>query len=505
MKCTLILISIIFASSLTSAQKKPDPVLLKKIASFDAYISKTQKEWEIPGLAVAVVKDGNIILAKGYGIRELGKNDPVDAQTLFVCASTTKAMTAACMGMLVDEGKISWDDNVQKYLPGFILYDPYITREIKIRDLFTHNTGVGNADFLWGLMDISSDEILSRMRDVKPSYSLRSSFIYQNIFYLAAGKIIEKISGKPWDQFITERIFTPLNMARTFPLERLATDPNKSMAHFRIDDKITVIKHSTADQIGPAGSVWSCAADIAKWTQAMLDSSKYNGGRLLSSKTWIEMFKPQVIVPANEFYPSQQLTKPNWTTYGLGWFQHDYKGKKVNFHTGSLDGATAIHAQMPEERLGIYIFGNLDHAEARHALIYKAFDHFALGGTRDWSLEFLDLYGKLRIENEKKTKDFEAKRVLNTNPSQVIENYAGTYSDPLYGTVVVKADGSRLLFNVNDLVQTTFDHWHYDTFRGYYNDKWYGKGNAVFTVDAEGLISKVNFDGLEFTKVKEKK
>src|SRR6478609_11300067 len=196
-------------------QKKSDPALAKKIQEFDSYVTKSQKEWEVPGLSIAIVKGGQIIFTKGYGVRELGKSDAVDAQTLFSCASTTKAMTATCMGMLVDEGKINWDDAVQKYLPEFQLFDPFITREIKIRDLLIHDTGVGNADFLWTIMDINSDEVLKKMRWVEPSYSMRSSFIYQNIFYLAAGKVIEKISGKTWDQFITERIFEQLAMTRT--------------------------------------------------------------------------------------------------------------------------------------------------------------------------------------------------------------------------------------------------------------------------------------------------
>src|SRR6187551_106223 len=419
------------------AQKKTDPALAKKLQQFDAYVIKAQKEWEVPGLSIAIVKDGQVIFTKGYGVRELGKADAVDAQTIFSCASTTKAMTATCMGMLVDEGKVNWDDAVQKYLPEFQLFDPYITREIKIRDLFIHDTGVGNADFLWTIMDINSDEVLKKMRWVEPSYSLRSSFIYQNIFYLAAGKVIEKISGKTWDQFITERIFKPLKMDRTVPLQKTVKDMNKTMPHDKVEGKITVIHDDVADNIAPAGSVWSNAEDMAKWMLSMLDSSKYAEGRLVSAKTWTEMFKPQVLVPEAEFYPTMQLTKPNWTTYGLGWFQQDYKGHKTNYHTGSLSGAVALHAQLPDQRLGIYIFGNLDHAEVRHALVYKAFDHFALGGTRDWSVEFLKLYGDMKVAREKEIAAFEAKRVLNTKPSLSIENYTGKYSDPLYGELEV--------------------------------------------------------------------
>jgi hypothetical protein len=263
---------------------------------------------------------------------------------------------------------------------------------------------------------------------------------------------------------------------------------------------MTVIEHTSADQIGPAGSVWSCADDMGKWMQCMIDSSKYNGGRLLSAKTWTEMFKPQVLVPPSQFYPTMQLTKPNWTTYGLGWFQHDYKGRKVNFHTGSLAGAVAIHAQLPDEKLGIYVFGNSDHAEIRHALVYKTFDHFALGGTRDWSSEFLKLYNNLKVIGESQIKNFEAKRTLNTSPSLPIETYAGKYSDPLYGEVEVTAKGNQLIFNVNNFVKTSFEHWHYDTFYGWYDKKWYGKGFATFSIDAEGKISKLNFEGIEFKR-----
>lgn len=497
---TIVLAAVLLAAAPAVAQKKNDAALAKKVAAFDAYIQKTQRDWNIPGLSVAVVKDGKVLLAKGYGVRTLGSPEPVDAQTLFACASTTKAMTATLMAMLVDEGKLSWNDPVEKHLPEFKLYDPYMTREITLRDLLVHDTGVGNADFLWGIMDINSNEVLKKMRDVKPSYSIRSSFIYQNIFYLAAGKVIEKTTGQTWDEVIKERIFKPLGMTRTVPLSKLATDKNKTAAHWSINGKVTPIEHSDADQIAPAGAVWSCASDMAKWMQVMLDSSKYNGGRLLSPQSWTEMFKPQVMVPEGEFYPSQQLTKPHWTTYGLGWFQQDYKGRKMNFHTGSLDGATALAAQLPDENLAIYIFGNLDHAEARHALVYKAFDHFALGGTRDWSAEFMTLYATLREKQDKATSDFESKRVADTHPSQALDQYAGKYTDPLYGECEVTRQGTALVVDVNHSLKVTAEHWHYDTFRGLYNRHWYGNATIVFSTDATGTISKVNFDGIEFSR-----
>jgi len=471
-----------------------------KIKEFDAYAEKSRNLYQVPGLALTVVKDGKVIFKKGYGVRQLGTSDAVDTQTLFACASTTKAMTATCMAMLVDEGKVKWDDPVIKYLPDFQLYDPWVTRELKIRDLFTHNSGVGNADFLWSMMNIPGDEVLSKMKLVKPSYSLRSSYIYQNIFYLYAGKVIEKVSGQRWEDFLQKRIFQPLGMTRTFPVLSMVKDPNQSHPHYLVENKITVIERTRADAIGPAGSVWSCVDDMSKWALCMLDSSKYAGGRLVKPTTWTEMFKPQVMVTESQFYPTAQLTKPNWTTYSLGWFQQDYKGKKINYHTGSLAGETAIHGQLPESKLAIYVFGNYDHAEVRHALMFKAFDLFALGGTRDWSAEFNSLYKNIQADADKKEKDFEAARVANTKPSHPLDDYAGSYTDPLYGEVIITRDNEDLVLIVNQFFKARVRHWHYNTFRGWCDKRWYGKLNADFTLDEKGKVSKVSFDGIPFTK-----
>jgi CubicO group peptidase (beta-lactamase class C family) len=449
---------------------------------------------------LTVVKDGKIIFKKGYGVRELGTTDQVNTQTLFACASTTKAMTATCMAMLVDEGKIKWDDPVIKHLPEFQLYDPFVTRELKIRDLFTHNSGVGNADFFWSIMQISSDEVLANMKMVEPSYSLRSNFIYQNIFYLYAGKVIEKVSGMPWEEFMQKRIFQPLGMTRTFPVLRLVKDPNQSKPHYFVDNKITVIERTNADAIGPAGSVWSCVDDMSKWAICMLDSSKYAGGRLVKANTWKEMFNPQVMVPPGQFYPTAQLTNPNWKTYSLGWFQQDYKGKKINFHTGSLAGETAMHGQLPDSKLAIYIFGNYDHAEVRHALMFKAFDLFALGGNRDWSSELFTLYKGLQEQGDKKEKDFEAARVANTKPTLPLDEYTGQFTDPLYGEVIITRENEELVMVANNFLKARVSHWHYDTFRGWFDKRWYGKLNVQFVLNVSGKVNSVVVDGLEFKR-----
>ena len=495
MKINLLITVLLLTFAASQAQ-----TLESKVKEFDAYAEKSRNLYQVPGLALTVVKDGKVIFKKGYGVQQLGTTNAVDTQTFFACASTTKAMTATCMAMLVDEGKVKWDDPVINYLPDFQLYDVHVTRELKIRDLFTHNSGVGNADFLWSIMSIPSDEVLSKMKMVKSSYSLRSGFIYQNIFYLYAGKVIEKVSGQPWEEFIQKRIFQPLGMTRTYPMLKMVNDANQSQPHYLIENQITVIKRTNADAIGPAGSVWSCIDDMSKWALCMLDSSKYAGGRLVKPSTWKEMFKPQVIVSANEFYPTAQLTKPNWMTYGLGWFQQDYMGKKVNYHTGSLAGETAIHGQLPDSKLAIYIFGNYDHAEVRHALMFKAFDLFGTGGTRDWSSEFHTLYKNIQAGSDKAEKAFADARVANTKPSLSLDEYTGKYTDPLFGEVIITRENEDLIIVSNQFLKARVSHWHYDTFRGWYDKRWYGKLNVTFNLGSNGKISTVNFDGIELKR-----
>lgn len=486
----------------TPAQKKTN--IIDTASQFDAYVQKAIKDWEVPGLAIVVIKNNNVVFKKSYGVRELGTSKMVNNQTMFVCASTTKAMTAACMGILVDEGKLNWDDPVIKHLPTFQLYDPYVTRELRVRDLFLHNTGVGNTDFLWADNNLSSDEVLEHMRLAKPSYSLRSGFIYQNIFYLVAGKVIEKISGMSWQSFVTQRIFQPLGMKSTRATFSLLKDTNISAAHYRIDSAITVIQHDTADAIAPAGAVWSNIDDIALWVSCMLDSGKYAGGRLVKPNTWNELLKPQTIVSESQFYPTQQLTRPNFTTYALGWFQQDYMGRKLNFHTGSLSGAVAIHGQMPEEKTGVYVFGNLDHSEIRHALLFKAFDQYATGGNRDWSAEFLTLYSNLKKESAKRTKDAEAKRVMDTRPGLSLEAYTGKYEDPLYGSLEIIIKGSTLIALINKIQTATLEHWNYDTFRVRYDKKWVDKSYLSFRLDTGGRVTEIVFDGITLKKIENK-
>ena len=484
-------------SSVLAQKPAADPV-----RELDAYTAQAVKDWGAVGLAIAVVKDGRVVFAKGYGVRELGKPDLVDTTTLFAIGSTTKAMTSAAIGMLVDEGKVRWDDPVTNYLPGFQLKDPWATREITVRDLLTHRAGLPNADYLWYGTNNSTAEILRRVRYIDLAYSPRSSFIYQNVMYAAAGQVVAAASGMPWEEFVRTRIFTPLHMTGTVPLlSKTGTMPNVASPHDRIDDTMRVIRNASVDGVASAGSVWSSVADMSKWVRFILDSGRVDGNRLLKPETFTELFKPQTMVPAGEFYPTARLTHPHWTTYGLGWFQQDYNGRAVDFHTGSIDGMVAIIGLIPDERLGVYVLANADHVEARHALMLKVFDLWGPSPARgrDWSRELRTLYGDIQTKATLAAKAEEAKRVTGTKPTLPLARYAGVYSDSLYGDVTVTAGGDGLRLRVGTL-EGSLEHWQYDTFRIRWDNRWQGGELLTFILGTDGAPSRVEMGGHTFSR-----
>jgi CubicO group peptidase (beta-lactamase class C family) len=480
-----------------TAFSQPSP-----LEDFDAYVRKAVVDWEVPGLAVAVVKDGAVVFSRGYGLRELGKPALLDDHTLFAIGSTTKAMTAAAIGMLVDEGKLGWDDPVIDHLPWFRLSDPYVTRELAVRDLLTHRAGAPNTDFLWYEREADPRDILERMRYVPMETSFRSAFTYQNVMYAAAGALLAEVSGMPWAELIKQRIFLPLGMNDSVATAAgLAGKTNVASPHFRIDGKVTVIENASVDSVASAGAVWSSVSDMARWMRFLLEGTTPDGKRLLKEETQAELFRPQTLVDRDEFYPTQRLTHPHWTTYGLGWFQEDYDGRAVDFHTGSIDGMVAIHGLIRDERLGVYALSNLDHAELRHALMYHVFDLYGKGASRDWSAELRELYDALAQEAEKKREEVEKERVPGTSPSHPLDAYVGTYSDRLGGSIEVSSARTGLRLTVGPGLSGALEHWHYDVFRVSWDKEWRGAAFLSFEVGLDGKVASLEIGGLSFRKV----
>ena len=472
--------------------------------AFDEYVTQAVEDWGAVGLAVAVVHDGDVVFAKGYGIRDIETGAPVDENTLFAIGSTTKAITAAALGILHDEDKLDWDDRVIDHLPGFTLADAYVTRELTIRDLLTHRAGLGNADTLWYRTGRPAADIVERARHIEPAYSFRAGYTYQNLMYATAGAVVEAVSGVPWAEFVRRRIFQPLGMNDTVPLlaETLTRD-NVAAPHYRIDGEIVRADNASVDNVAAAGSVWSSVADMSRWVWLMLGGGELDGVRLLKEETHAELLRPQTVIPPGQFYPTTEITRPRWTTYALGWFQHDYDGRFVSFHTGSIDGMVAINGLLPDEGIGVYVLGNLDHVEVRHALMYKAFDLWGgVADGRDWSTELRALYERLGARAEAAAAARRDARVPDTSPSRPVEAYAGVYEDDLYGQITIELRDGRLHYRMLEL-QAPMEHWHYDTFVVRWERPWMSPSPLTFGFNGAGDPISVEAGGTRFRRVPE--
>ncbi|HEX6369934.1 MAG TPA: serine hydrolase [Longimicrobium sp.] len=485
-----------------AAQAQPGP--LEGLAE---YVEQGMRDWEVPGLALAVVKDDSVVMMRGFGTRTLGRDEPVDEHTSFAIASTTKAFTATAVAMLVDEGKVRWDDPVSMHVPAFQLADPGLSGQLTVRDLLTHRTGLPNSDFLWYASGSSTEEILRRMRFLRPFATPRSRYQYNNNAYMVAGQVVQAASGMPWGEFVRRRILEPLEMRETLTgFVGLDARGNVATPHAEVDGTVRPIRYLNFDNIGPAGSMNSSVHDVARWIRFQLAGGEWDGTRLVSEAQHREMLTPQFVIPLAQYYPAARLARPNFTAYGLGWFMQDYRGRKLAMHTGSIDGMTALVAMVPEEKLGLVVFINLDHAELRHALMYRIIDAYLGGPTRDWSAELRPLYQGVEERSEAARRERESRRVQGTRPSLPLSAYAGAYADPdsLYGRVTVRLEDGRLVAGAAGGAMTgVMEHWHYDVFRARWDEASMGTSFMTFTIDPEGRVGWVRVDGRQLARERE--
>jgi len=494
------LILMLFIGSLSvAAQDAP-------LQGFDDYVNKAIKDWEVPGLAIAVVKDDKVVFAKGYGMRELGKPSPVDERTLFAIGSSSKAFTAATVAMLVDEGKLKWDDPATKYLPSLQLYDPYATRELTVRDLLSHRVGLERGDLLWYASPYDRSEVLRRIRYLKPSSSMRSRFGYQNVMFLAAGQIIPSITGKDWDDFTRERIFVPLGMTATgTSIKTLANSNDVAVPHSKFDDKAEPIAWRNIDNIAPAGSINSNVVDMAQWVRLQLGDGKYQDKQLISSAAIKEMHASQTIIPL-EGTMKMLYPEAHFLNYGLGWFLSDYRGRKLVEHGGAIDGMRALVAMMPEEKMGVVILTNLGGTTLPMPLAYRIFDAYLGAQPRDWSADMLKTIKTLQEQGKAAALKAESERVKGTSPSLAMEKYAGEYQNEMYGDSKIVFENGKLTAQFGPNYTGDLEHWHYDVFRITWRDRTQGKGFVSFRLNRQGKVEMMNIENIaDFTRAPEKK
>ncbi|UCF05243.1 MAG: serine hydrolase [bacterium] len=478
-----------------------------QLNDLDKYIEKARKDWEIPGLAVAIVKDDSLIFAKGYGIKEIGKKGEVDEHTLFAIASNTKAFTASLLGMLIEEDKLDWDDRVIDYIPNFHMYDPYVTREITIRDLLTHRSGLPTfgGDHIWIGNAHNREEIILRLRHLKPSASFRSKYQYQNLMFLVAGQIIPAVSGQSWDDAIEERIFKPLGMNESNTSVRyLKGTGNVAAPHEMVEGKLIPIAYDNVDAIAPAGAINSNVVDMAKWMRFNLKGGQFEGEQIFSPEVIKELHTTQFPLKVSSF--SEENFATRFAGYGLGWGVWDYKGYKVLSHGGGLSGMISYQILLPEIKLGVLILTNFAPNRLARALSYRIVDAFLGEPERDWSADYLKRREEEKEKKNKAEKELQSERVKGTKPSLTLKEYAGNYYEDFSGIAEVKFENDKLIFDYNPRYIGVLEHWHYDTFRVHWRHPIFDmekKTFLTFYLDETGIVAglKITFyDPIHFKR-----
>jgi CubicO group peptidase (beta-lactamase class C family) len=462
-------------------------------ADFDAYVANAMKTFDAPGAAIAIVKDGKVVFAKGYGVRRLGSPTPIDTNTLFQIASNTKAFTTASLAMLVDEGKLKWDDPVTKYLPWFQLSDPYVTRELTVRDLITHRSGLGlgAGDLLWLHSNYSRDEMLRRMRYARVASSFRSKYAYDNVLYAAAGEVVAAASGKSWDEFVRERILQPLGMTDVLTgVAGLSANADMASPHSVIDGRQQLISLDSVDVIAPAGGIIASVSDIAKWMIVQLDSGRVGNTRLWNAARTRDMWSGQTIIPiAPPSVPALAPVTPNFSEYGLGWDLQDYRGHKIVTHTGGLGGMTSRTLLVPDARLGIIMLTNSE-TPLINVIPFRAMDDM-LGTPRlDWTAIRLEASRKARESAAGVEARAASTRNRESKPSLPLAKYAGNYNDAMYGDASITEENGHLVLRFAHSPEFTGDleHWQYDTFVAHWRTKTIPDAYVTFSLTASGDI-----------------
>ncbi len=485
--------SILIASASAIAQA---PASNAPPADLDAYVAQSMKTFDVPGMAVAIVKDGKILVAKGYGIRKLGESTPVDEFTMFAIGSNTKAFTTAALATLVDEGKLSWDDPVYQRLPGFVMYDPYVSHEMTIRDLLTHRSGMGlgEGDLLfWPHSTYTREEIIYKLRFMKPASSFRSHYAYDNLLYMTAGQIIPAVTGTSWDDYIRQRIFTPLGMMHSVSSNKLfKPGDDYASPHSRVDGKLQVIPLEDLDNAGPAGSINSCAADMAKWVQLQLNRGKFvdHEGRLFAEERSKEMWTPQTILPTGNPPAPLAGLKTNFADYALGWGLRDYHGRKLVGHTGGVGGFVSRVMLVPDENLGVVVLTNAEEGGAFDSILYHVLDHYFHLPPTDWIAAFKTLKDTEEKDAAQAMKNAEGKRAADSKPSLPLDKYAGTYNDAWYGPITIRSENGALVMSFDHTPGMIADlqHWQYDTFKAHWRVRTIEDAFVTFSLNPDGSI-----------------
>ncbi|AIF47636.1 serine hydrolase [Dyella japonica] len=477
------------------------PALPGQLQDFTGYVDSVRKQFDVPGIAVAIVKDGKVVLEQGYGLREMGKAEPVDARTRFAIASNTKAFTAAALQMLAEEGKLNMDDRVIDHLPWFQMSDPYVTREMRIRDLLAHRSGLGlgAGDLLyWPPTAYSTKEVVQRLRDVPLATSFRSAYAYDNILFAVATLVIEQVSGQSYADFISQRIFKRVGMDESL-IDMTQLKPGMDVATGHAKFNFTELKPVPAmawSNNPGAGGIYASVHDMAKWMNVQLAGGTLPDGKPLfstdSQKQMWSMLTPMKI--SEPPVPELKATRPNFAGYGEGWFLSDYQGQRLVWHTGGWPGMVSRVTLVPELKLGVVVLTNQESGAAFNAVTYRVLDAYLGKDKTDWVAAYAAAVKKSEGNADDSWKKHEAARDKSGKPSLPLSGYAGTFRDPWYGDIVVSQQGGKLRMTFAKTAQLvgTMTPWQHDTFIVRWNDRSLNADAFVsYALDADGKIRDV--------------
>lgn len=485
------------------------------LEKLDRYVEESMADWGVPGLALAIVKDDSVIFARGYGVREHGRPGPVDENTIFGVASITKGFTSSALAMLVDEKLIGWDDPVRKYLPDFTLYDPWVSNEMRIRDLLCHRSGLKtfSGDLIWFETTYSREEVLHRVRYLKPAHGFRYRFGYSNLMYLAAGQIIPAVTPYSWEDFLQAKILRPLGMNRTFlDLEAIANDANVASPHYvdLLDDTVYVLSYMKWDNAAPAGAMNSSAMDLSRWIRFQLATGEWNGTRLISRDNLWETRQIHTTRPVS-MEESKTWPSRHFYGYGLGWQLFDYHGWKVIAHEGATDGMLSRVVMVPDENFGFVILTNSINALTK-GLEYYILDQYFQGKSYDWSSIYLKNTMPRLEQSQKEWAEYLASADRQLSPSKDLKEYTGIYRCDMYGEVEVRLEQEGLVldFLPSPRLIGDLETFSVDTFLITLRDMpSLPRGKVKFTLNKEDEVSELQIDipnpDFDFTELELKK
>lgn len=483
----------------------------QQIIQLDEYFQKALTDWNVPGMAIAIVSNDSVYLAKGYGVTDVLTRQKVDENTLFAVASNTKAFTAAALAMLVDEGKLSWDDKVQQFLPWFELYNPYVSHEMTITDLLTHRSGLTtfSGDLIWYGSNYDRKTIIEKAKYLQPQHGFREQFGYSNIMYLTAGEVIPAISDESWDDFVQSRILSPLGMKRsTLHVKDLAQRENVAQPHTYIKGEPKMIPWLDWDNIGPAGSLISSASEMGLWLQFQLNEGIVGQDTLLSSNRFFEMQSPKTINNLSRGAVNR-FPSTHFKAYGLGWGLMDYLGRKIVSHNGGYDGMISQSLFIPEEKIGFVILTN-SLSSVYYPLMYKILDVLLNNDEqKDWSTEVLSQIKKGEAFAQKQNDQLEAERDKQTKPSLPLKAYTGTFTCPIYDVVEVSQKDGELYLTMKDtpIFHGSLSHWQYNSFKVIFPEApSLPPGLVTFQINRDGNVEEMEIfidnPDFDFTEMK---